>query len=216
MQSTAYNAIPQSSDAPPTYFHVIESCKVAKARSKTPTEAVKNVLTGIFGSFLYTFYMLAYSVMPTLQILYGYPGVCSAQPQLPLWMTIYGSFGFAYVLINLLTSLMNAFSGRKKSDGPNRPTKVLNCFGSAVTLFLIGWFVYGNYLVISIYDQVQFTSFVSDDNSTTVAESNAGDLLTYCDKCVYMVAFWSITASYITVGLFCLCVFGIICFAYKK
>lgn len=201
---TIYNAVPLNHEAPPpSYFNVINGLKVAKKSSTTPVETVRNTFNVIFGSVCYTGFMLAYTILPAAQILYGYPNTCDSKPFLPYWLTVNGSLGFAYVFINIMTSLINSLNRKSRTDGPSRPTKVLNCLGSIVTIFLMTWFVVGNYLVVSLYIEAQDPDILSN-------------IETFCDKMAYAVAFWTIVAHYVTIGVFCLCVCATVAYAHKK
>lgn len=65
-----------------------------------------------------------------------------------------------------------------------------SCLSSVIELFLFAWFICGNVWVYSVKD------IVTNDSPTAAS---------YCNYTCYYFAFWSITVSWILIGLFCCC-----------
>ncbi len=96
-------------------------------------------------------------------------------------------------------SLNFVFIRKRKNPGEaNKSGLLLNCLIQLIGMFILCWFIVGNYFVYSVDSQVQYDPLVNPS--------------TYCDKLVYLFAFWSITVTWILIGLSCFCCCGILCF----
>lgn len=138
-------------------------------------------------------------VIPIAQIAIGamYMDSCPRQPYIPIYLVVVGSFG---LLLNLLSCLPCA-----KQSEEDLPATLLNricsTWNSLTSLFLFCWFIAGNVWIYSIYEP----------NYDPIAAE------LYCDKTLYLFAFWTTTLVYILLGLFmfagccmliCFCICG--------
>ncbi|XP_068164222.1 transmembrane protein 272 [Antennarius striatus] len=108
---------------------------------------------------------------------------CPVQPLIPIYLIVMGTFS---MVLNLLACLPCA---REPEDGTTNPTsRVCTAWNSLVSAFMFCWFIAGNVWIYSIYQP----DYVKND---TVPDR-------YCDKTMYLFAFWTTTLVYIFLGLF--------------
>ncbi|KAM3590888.1 uncharacterized protein V6R79_018351 [Siganus canaliculatus] len=107
---------------------------------------------------------------------------CPREPYIPIYLMVLGIFG----LTNLL------FFARTPED--NSSCKI---FQIVLSLAHLGWFIAGNVWIYSIYEP----NYNKDPASTDL----------YCNKTLYLFAFWITTLSYILLGVYLLCVCPIFC-----
>lgn len=124
-------------------------------------------------------------VLPIAQIAIGavYLQDCPRQHYIPIYLVVMGVFG---LLLGLLACLPCA---KEPEDGTASPlNRLCTSWNSLVSLFVFCWFITGNVWVYSIYEP---------NYNQTMTEVDP-----YCNKTVYLFAFWTITLVYILVGLF--------------
>ncbi|XP_072232810.1 transmembrane protein 272-like isoform X2 [Leuresthes tenuis] len=129
-------------------------------------------------------------VMPIAQISIGavYLNDCPRQHYIPIYLIVTGVFSLA----------LSCFPTAQKSDDGtiNRPCATWN---SLISSFLFCWFITGNVWIYSIYEPNY------NKNTTNVDP--------YCNKSLYLFAFWTTTLGYILIGVFmvisCCCCCGI-------
>uniref|UniRef100_A0A3Q1FT17 Si:dkey-19b23.12 n=1 Tax=Acanthochromis polyacanthus TaxID=80966 RepID=A0A3Q1FT17_9TELE len=108
---------------------------------------------------------------------------CPLQPYIPIYLIVGGTFT---LMVALLSSLPCA---KKPEDGATNPLySVCLMWNLLVSLFLSAWFIAGNVWIYSIYPPNY------NKNSTIVDP--------YCDKTLYLFAFWITTVGYILLGSF--------------
>jgi len=139
------------------------------------------------------------SIFPIIQLVIGVPRQeeCTIQPMLPKWLIVSGSCGLAYAVINGFARLLDFLKKRKNPNSSNKTLTLVQCILQLLGLFCFGWFIYGNYLVYSIYSDVQYDALLNQE--------------TYCSKLLYLFSFWSITASWILIALSCTCICVLTC-----
>ncbi|XP_035806250.2 transmembrane protein 272-like [Amphiprion ocellaris] len=123
--------------------------------------------------------------IPIAQIAVGavYLDDCPLQPYIPIYLIVCGTFT---LMLGLLSCLPCA---KKPEDGTTNPLySVCSIWNLLVSLFLFAWFIAGNVWIYSIYEPNY------NKNSTSVAP--------YCDKTLYLFAFWTTTVGYIIIGSF--------------
>ncbi|XP_043953117.1 transmembrane protein 272-like [Gambusia affinis] len=126
-------------------------------------------------------------VMPIAYIAVGavYFNECPVQEKIPIYLIVSGVFS---IVLNLL-SCLPCIDSRK--DAPQTPGgQVLTLWNSLVSLFLFCWFISGNIWIYSIYKPEY--------------NKNATDVSRYCNKTLYLFAFWNATLVYILIILFIL------------
>uniref|UniRef100_A0A3B5AEM5 Si:dkey-19b23.12 n=1 Tax=Stegastes partitus TaxID=144197 RepID=A0A3B5AEM5_9TELE len=126
--------------------------------------------------------------IPIAQIAIGaiYLNDCPRQPFIPIYLIVMGTFSLVVALCS---------GGEKSRDSPSNP--ICMVCNLLVSMFLFGWFIAGNVWIYSIYEP--------NYNKTIT------DVVPYCDKTLYLFAFWTTTASYILIGfaLFLGCCFAL-------
>uniref|UniRef100_A0A3Q2Q6C8 Uncharacterized protein n=1 Tax=Fundulus heteroclitus TaxID=8078 RepID=A0A3Q2Q6C8_FUNHE len=127
--------------------------------------------------------MLFNFITPILQISVGavYLDECPIQEKIPIFLI---TFGVIQLVLNFTTCLSCKDS---KNDTLLKLRQGCTVLKSITTLFLFCWFIAGNVWVYSVY-QPSYSK-------------NATDVSSYCNKTLYLVALWTVTAVYIILGL---------------
>lgn len=124
---------------------------------------------------------------------------CPRKPNIPIYLVVMGVFG-------LMLSLLSCLPCVEAKEGEVSKSVIqfaCSIWNSLVTCFIICWFICGNVWVYRIYEPIY--------------EKNATTLNIFCNKTVYLYAFWTITLVYILIGaflvggccvLFCFCLCG--------
>ncbi|CAN9509619.1 unnamed protein product [Ophioblennius macclurei] len=133
---------------------------------------------------------LLFCAIPIAQIAIGaiYLEDCPRNHYIPIYLIVVGVFG---VILSVVSCLPGTRQGK---DDPSTPlTQVCKVWHSLTSVFLFCWFITGNVWIYSIYKP--------DFNK------NATNIDQYCDKTLYLFAFWITTLVYIVLGLslFCGC-----------
>ncbi|KAJ3585748.1 hypothetical protein NHX12_014467 [Muraenolepis orangiensis] len=139
-------------------------------------------------------------VIPIAQIAIGavYLEECPREPYIPIYLVVVGVFG---LMLGLLSCLPCA---HQQKDAPSTPlSRICVTWNSLTSLFIFCWFIAGNVWIYSIYEP--------NYNQTTTATDP------YCNKTLYLFAFWTTTLLYILLCVFlfggccvmlCFCLFG--------
>ncbi|XP_056156615.1 transmembrane protein 272-like [Lampris incognitus] len=133
-------------------------------------------------------------ILPVAEIAIGvsYLDECPRQHYIPIYLIVMGIFGM------LLTVQSCLPCAQEPKDGTTNPiSHYCIAWNSLTSLFLFCWFITGNVWIYSIYKP--------NFNQTTT------NLDPYCNKTLYLFAFWTTTLVYIFLGLFLLfgsCVLG--------
>ena len=132
-------------------------------------------------------YFITFEIFCLLGVEYKGHDNCPVEPKISIYLIVLGSFG---ILRNLI-GLWNQGKKKLSDDGSEeeRDVKKTTC-ESLIDCFLLAWFICGNVWVYRNYE------FVCWDSS----KSN------YCNKTLYLYAFWLNTSAYIFMGLSCCCI----------
>ncbi|XP_070849732.1 transmembrane protein 272-like [Chaetodon trifascialis] len=116
--------------------------------------------------------------MPIAEIAIGsvYLHDCPQEDHIPIYLIVVGVFSLALTLLSCLPC------ARESKDG-NPLSRVCAVWNSFASLFLFCWFIAGNVWIYSIYQP-------NYNKNTTSMEP-------YCDKTLYLFAFWTTTLTYI-------------------
>ncbi|XP_067879633.1 transmembrane protein 272-like [Heterodontus francisci] len=120
---------------------------------------------------------------------------CTKQYLIPIYLIVSGSFTLFFVMVSLVSCTPNDESNILAFH------KIGHIWQTLVSLFSLIWFITGNVWIYRIYepDYIDKTS------------------PNYCDKTLYLFAFWTTTVTYILLGialflglcgLFCACALG--------
>ncbi|KAG7243440.1 hypothetical protein INR49_011897 [Caranx melampygus] len=126
-------------------------------------------------------------ILPSAQIAIGsvYLNECPRQPYIPIYLIVVGVFGLVLALLSCLPC------AQQPKDGSSNPlSQVCMTWNSLTSFFLFCWFIAGNVWIYSVY-QPNYDKNTPDPDS-------------YCNKTLYLFAFWTTTLVYILLGLFLL------------
>ncbi|XP_047427203.1 transmembrane protein 272-like [Mugil cephalus] len=126
-------------------------------------------------------------ILPSAQIALGVIHLhdCPRQRLIPIYLIVVGVFSLVLTLLSCLPC------AQEKKDGPpNRLSTICTIWNSLTSFFLFCWFIAGNVWIYSIY-KPNFNRNTTDVNP-------------YCDKTLYLFAFWTTTLVYI---IPCVCLF---------
>ncbi|XP_069375308.1 transmembrane protein 272 [Paralichthys olivaceus] len=127
-------------------------------------------------------------IIPVAQIAIGsvYLDDCPVQPYIPIYLIVSGVFGLMLALLSCLPCT------QQPTDGSTNPlSRLCVLWNSMTSCFLFCWFIAGNVWIYSIYEP-EYTN-----NSTNVDH--------YCNKTLYLFAFWITNLVYILFGLILVC-----------
>ncbi|XP_033182608.1 transmembrane protein 272-like [Anabas testudineus] len=136
--------------------------------------------------------------LPIAQVAIGsvYLHDCPRQYLIPIYLIVGGVFGLVLSVLSCLPCTQETNNDSTNSSPLSRISVIWN---SLTSFFLFCWFIAGNVWIYSIYEPNY------NKNTTNVDP--------YCNKTLYLFAFWSTTLVYILLGLFFLCGFCVLfCF----
>ncbi|CAF96699.1 unnamed protein product [Tetraodon nigroviridis] len=122
-------------------------------------------------------------IIPVAQIAIGAVHLhdCPREPYIPVYLIVSGVFGLALAVLSCLPC------ARQAKDEPANPlSRVCTAWNSLTTSFLFCWFIAGNVWIYSIYEPNY------NKNATSAGP--------YCDRTLYLFAFWTTTLVYILGG----------------
>ncbi|XP_034020422.1 transmembrane protein 272-like [Thalassophryne amazonica] len=124
-------------------------------------------------------------VLPIAQIAIGakYLKECPRQDNIPIYLVVMGMFGLMLTVLSCLPCTQESEEGARSTLN-----RLCVTWNSIVSLFLFCWFIAGNVWIYSIYEP-------SYNKTTSHNEM-------YCNKTLYLFAFWTTTLVYIFLGLF--------------
>lgn len=201
LPSNNFGAFNFGKNAPPDYIKkntkttttsnsIFKSIEYAKDTSIGTYRIFKKITAIFFCSLTITTILIVLLAIPAIMILIGslYLKACSFQIMIPIWLIVFGALS----IIKNLSTLIQRIKALNSPDS-NYSSTVLNIFDSFMALFLIVWFLCGNYWIYHDSSLVQYTEPLIE--------------ATYCHKTTYLFAFWVITSIYILIGagilLFC-------------
>jgi len=185
---------------PPSYDSLFGRIRDTHKASRNVIEFLVKVILLLLGTIGCTIACSITIVIPVAMIVIGsvYFHECPAEPYIPIFLIVGGSFSVFKYLIGVLTRVRRAETGNEQDPQPTHPVQ------SLITFFLCGWFITGCVWVYRIYWPNTYPSSSSD--------------LDYCNSVVYIFSFWLITTAYIFLGLFtsCICCFSIVSVLLKR
>ncbi|XP_077445916.1 transmembrane protein 272-like [Stigmatopora argus] len=142
---------------------------------------------------------VVFCIVPIAQIAMGavHLNDCPRQRNVPVYLIVVGVF-----LVLLVLSVCLPCARRPKDGPPNPICRFCLGWNALLSFLLLCWFVAGNVWIYSIYKPNY--------------SKNASDVGSYCNKELYLFAFWTTTMVYILIGLsvglsFLLLVYYFIC-----
>ncbi|XP_075251027.1 uncharacterized protein LOC142343190 [Convolutriloba macropyga] len=189
----------EGSVPPPSYESLFGNIRAAHEEHGTSNKMLfaKKVIGILMNTIGYTVMLTLMYLVPIAMITVGSLRVndCPAESQIPIFLIV---AGLVLVLKNTLSLVQQV--KRYRQDNAEEQTKKHPGEG-IIDAFLLIWFIAGNIWVYREYNDVNYDDPLSKN---------------YCDKLVYLFAFWSITTVYIFCALAmtcCCCAFCLaICF----
>ncbi|XP_014260493.1 uncharacterized protein LOC106673068 [Cimex lectularius] len=187
---TYEEAINPASAPPPTYDSVIRRVREAHKESTGTIDFAKKVALLLVGTLGCTIAIGVTIVIPLAMFIIGsnYLYDCPVNSHIPLYLLIGG-------LIGLFKPVFHLFHRFKYGPQPRDDEAFAknSSLQSLLNCSLMAWFILGSYWVYKEY-QPNY-------------ERSSGER--YCNKTVYLFAFWQITFVYILLGITSLCLCSI-------
>ncbi|KAJ9576261.1 hypothetical protein L9F63_006860, partial [Diploptera punctata] len=186
---------------PPSYDSLFGRVREAHKASKGMFDFLKNVIILLLGTtleilliFLFIFtvgctVILGVTiVIPICMIVIGaiYLYDCPQGEYIPIYLLVGGGFGVLKQLLHLSARVRHREEEQEEERIRQSPTQTLiNCF-------MLGWFIIGSVWVYKEYEPNY--------------DPKKG---TYCNRTLYLFAFWLITSVYIVLGIITMCLCSI-------
>jgi len=194
----------ESSSIPPSYESIFGQFKETKEENGNSLEFFKRAVAMVVSTVGCTLSLTLLLALPMSMIIIGakFKDDCPVEPFIPIYLIIGGAIGILKTIIEIIrrvTQNGDIFSSEEKEEttsaGVPQQTDDRSIawvfFDGIISLFLFSWFIAGNIWVYSKYKP----NFVAPTHEP----------LNYCNKTLYMFAFWVITASYLILGMICFC-----------
>lgn len=186
----SYDDVIDPEAPPPSYQSLFGQVREARKTANGFLDFLRKLIFLLIGTLGCTIIIGFTVVIPVTMIVFGviYMNSCPIE-NIPTFLLVGG-------LVWIFKNLMNIWSQCRRSTNPEsevetavqhrRHESLLNCF-------LFGWFIAGCVMVYRVYEPVY-----EDPLDPR-----------YCNKTVYMYAFWLVTSTFIVFALFMTCLCGI-------
>ncbi|KAK5643267.1 hypothetical protein RI129_007112 [Pyrocoelia pectoralis] len=171
---------------PPSYDSLFGRVREAQRTSKGVFQFLKNILIILLGTIGCTVILGITIVVPICMVVMGsiYLYECPQGEYIPIYLLVGGIFGILKQLLHLSTRVRQTDIEREDEQLRQSPTQTfLNCF-------MLGWFIIGSVWVYKEFEPNY--------------DPNAIDGR-FCNKSLYLFAFWLITSVYILLGIISVC-----------
>lgn len=183
---------------PPSYESLFGRVREVRKSSSGVLDFLKNLIILFLGAIGFGLIFGITIVIPILMILMGsiYLYDCPQGEYIPVYLLVGGVFGVIKQLLHLSASVRRGQEEREEERVRQSPTQTL------ITCFMVGWFIIGSVWVYRIYEP-------------NYDRSSGGK---YCNRTLYIFAFWLITSVYISLGIItvCLCSIGVASVLFQK
>lgn len=184
-----------SNGSPPSYASMFGKLKEAKDESSGNMDFAKKVipivtcggLCNIGVTLLFWILALACLGMGTAHL-----DDCPKSPMIPKYLIVFGTFYTIKVMFAILKYLRYRYE--EQPEDKELPT-YLKAIDGIIDCFLFIWFIVGNVYIYKIHKTYQSDDPLTDD---------------YCNRDLYLFAFWLITFQYI-LSLLLICVSCCVC-----
>ncbi|EZA58705.1 hypothetical protein DMN91_009255 [Ooceraea biroi] len=174
--------------SPPSYDSLFGRMREARKVSKDIFDFFKNILYLLLGTIGFTILLGMTILIPLCMMVIGglYLYDCPQGEYIPIYLLVGGGFGIFKQYLYLSGKVRKYQEGRDQERIKQSPTETL------ITCFMLGWFIIGSMWVYKEY------------------EPNYDPALgKYCNKTLYLFAFWLITSVYICLGIITACMCSI-------
>ncbi|XP_066591305.1 transmembrane protein 272-like [Prorops nasuta] len=188
----SYEEVIDPNAPPPSYDSLFGRMREARKRSKGVFEFLKNIIMLLLGTIGFTIVLGLFAIIPISMIIIGglYINDCPLGSNIPIYLIVGGGFAIFKHLLDCCTAMkLRLLERDTERTKKSRTQKLVECL-------MIMWFILGSMWVYREY------------------EPNYNPALgKYCNKTLYLFAFWLITFTYICLGCFCVLplIFSVIC-----
>ncbi|XP_050303579.1 transmembrane protein 272-like [Anthonomus grandis grandis] len=173
---------------PPSYDSLFGRVREAQKTSKGILDFFTNVVIIVLGTLGCSIILGVTIVVPICMIVMGsiYLHECPQGEYIPVYLLVGGIFGILKQLLHLSARVRQTEEERQEENLRQSPTQtLLNCF-------MLGWFIIGSVWVYKEYEP--------NYNPTNGK---------YCNRNLYLFAFWLITSVYSILGFLTICLCSI-------
>ncbi|GLV35534.1 hypothetical protein CBL_01317 [Carabus blaptoides fortunei] len=192
-----YEEISNPNAPPPSYDSLFGRVKEVQKSSSGVLDFLKNILILLLGTLGCTIILGVSFVIPICMIVIGsvYLHECPQNQYIPIYLLVGGIFGIMKQVLHLSVRVKKQGEERDEENLRQSPTQTLLC------CFMLGWFIIGSIWVYKEFEP-----------NYDPAQGK------YCNKTLYMFAFWLITSVYVTIAIItmCLCSISIACLAFQR
>eukprot|EP00095_Tigriopus_kingsejongensis_P005909 maker-scaffold392_size185621-snap-gene-0.19 protein:Tk05909 transcript:maker-scaffold392_size185621-snap-gene-0.19-mRNA-1 annotation:"hypothetical protein L798_03698" len=170
---------------PPSYDSLFGRIRDTHKASRNFIDFLAKLLILLLGTIGCTIACSITVIIPVCMIVIGsiYFDECPAEPSIPVFLIVGGSFSVFKYLLGVITRV-----GRGDTEEEHRTPPAQ----SLISCFLCGWFITGCVWVYGIYKPIMDEAHRGDPN--------------YCNVTVYTFSFWLITTAYIFLGFLTSCI----------
>ncbi|XP_035230139.1 transmembrane protein 272-like, partial [Stegodyphus dumicola] len=174
-----YSIIFPQTASPPSYQSLFGQVREARKNSSSFVEFLRKVIILLLGTIGCSIILGVTIVVPFSMIIVGskYFGECPVEHFIPVYLIVGGIFG---AVKNILS-----FTERCRRNENEQEHIIHRSRDSLLNCFLIAWFITGCIWTYRVYEPEY------EDTSSPL----------YCNKTLYLFAFWLVTTSFIVVGL---------------
>lgn len=176
----SYDEVIDPNVPPPSYDSLFGRMREAHKTSKGIFDFIFNVIVLLLGTLGCTIIIGVTIVIPICMMIIGgiYLYDCPQGEYIPVYLLVGGGFGVFKQLLHLSARVRKRQDERDEERIRQSPTQTLiNCF-------MLGWFIIGSMWVYKEYEP----------NYDPTKDR-------YCNKTLYLFAFWLITSVYIGLGV---------------
>ncbi|XP_015600520.1 uncharacterized protein LOC107270219 [Cephus cinctus] len=182
---------------PPSYDSLFGRMREAHKASKGVFNFLKNIIVLLLGTIGCSIILGVSIVLPISMMIIGglYLYDCPQGEYIPVYLLVGGGFSVLKQLLHLSARVRQRQEERDEERIRQSPTQTLiNCF-------MLGWFIIGS---MWVYKEYQPNYDPSQGK--------------YCNKTLYLFAFWLITSAYILLGVVtaALCIISVASIAFQR
>ncbi|XP_046394789.1 transmembrane protein 272-like [Ischnura elegans] len=169
---------------PPSYDSLFGRVREAHKSSKGIFDFLKNLFILLLGTIGCSIILGITIVIPVCMIVIGamYFNDCPQGEYIPVYLVVGGGFGVFKQLLHISSKV------RQREEEPPEERMRQSNMQTLINCFMLGWFIIGSVWVFKEYEPSY--------------DPKRED---YCNRTLYLFAFWLITSVYIVLGIVTLC-----------
>ncbi|XP_054715569.1 transmembrane protein 272-like [Uloborus diversus] len=175
----SYEDVIDPEASPPSYNSLFGQVREARKNSHSFVDFLRKIVVLLIGTIGCTIILGLTILVPISMILVGtkYFGQCPVEKFIPVYLIVGGTFG---VLKNIM-----GFISRWRKDENEQEQMMHRSRDSILNCFLFAWFITGCVWTYKVYEPEY------EDQKSPF----------FCNKTLYLFAFWLITATFLIIGL---------------